>query len=89
MNRKHDFDRRYDRKVYGAHIVFAHENNAYAGTLKNISLGGAFISTRSVRHVSTGDKVTVSIPFTSGAKHVKRIGLIKWLNKEGFAIEFL
>lgn len=89
MNRNFDFDRRHERKLYGAHIVFSHEKSAYSGTLKNISLGGAFISTPSVNHVSKGDRITVSIPFTTGSKHVKRIGQIKWLNNEGFAIEFL
>ena len=82
------FKRIHERKLYVKEVVFSHNHKAYSGQIKNISLGGAFITTRSVKHFSPGDTVTLSIPFTTGKKHVKRNGLIKWLNDEGIAIEF-
>jgi Tfp pilus assembly protein PilZ len=83
-----DFRRRYDRKHYVTDIVFSIKDRSYSGTLKDISLGGAFVSTRSVRQAKQGDEVTVVIPFTNGRKNVKRKAKILWANEEGFAIEF-
>ena len=80
--------RMHNRKQYGVEVIFAHENNPHRGIIKNLSLGGAFISTANINLFSKGDKITINIPFTSGKKSVKRIGKIKWINQEGFAIEF-
>ncbi len=83
-----DFKRAHERKLYNANVVYAHQQRAYQGTLKDLSLGGAFIQTKDVNQVSRGDVVTVSIPYTSGKKNLKKRGRIKWHNNEGFAIEF-
>ena len=83
-----DFKRAHERKPYSANVVFACQHRAYQGTLKDLSLGGAFIRTKSVNQVSTGDSVTVSIPYTDGTKNLKKRGRVKWQNNEGFAIEF-
>jgi Tfp pilus assembly protein PilZ len=83
------FKRIHERKLYSKEIIFSHKNNAYAGLIKNISLGGAFVATSSVNQFSCGDMVTLSIPFTTGQKYVKRKGRIQWLNNEGIAIEFI
>ena len=82
------FKRFHERKIYTKEVAFSHNNKAYAGYIKNISLGGAYIATRSVNQFSTGDTITLSIPFSTGQKHVKRKGRIQWMNDEGFAIEF-
>jgi Tfp pilus assembly protein PilZ len=82
------FKRIHERKIYTKEVVFSHNDKAYAGQIKNISLGGAFIATRSANQFSTGDTITLSIPFTTGKKHVKRKGRIQWMNNEGIAIEF-
>ena len=91
MRMKDDFGfkRIHERKNYTVDIVFSHKKNAYSGSIKNISLGGAFIATSSVNQFSSGDIITLSIPFTTGKKHVKRKGRIQWLNNAGFAIEFI
>jgi Tfp pilus assembly protein PilZ len=82
------FKRIHERKIYTKEVVFSHNNKAYAGQIKNISLGGAFITTRSVNQFSIGDTIILSIPFTTGKKHVKRKGLVQWMNNEGIAVEF-
>ena len=82
------FKRIHERKIYTKEVVFSHKNKVYAGQIKNISLGGAYIATVSVNQFSTGDIVTLSIPFTTGRKHVKRKGRVQWTNEEGIAIEF-
>lgn len=87
----HDSDaRRYhDRKKYEKEIVFVHADRLYAGSMKNISLGGAYIETYCVNQFCPRDIVTISIPFSSGNKNIKRRGRVKWLNNVGFAIEFI
>lgn len=82
------FKRIHERKQYVKEVVFSHKDKAYAGQIKNISLGGAFIITASVNQFSTGDTITLSIPFSTGQKYVKRKGRIQWTNNEGIAIEF-
>jgi hypothetical protein len=83
-----EFRRRYDRKNYVTDLVFSLKGKSYSGTLKDISLGGAFVSTISAQQARKGDEVTVVIPFTNGGKNVKRKAKILWVNEEGFAIEF-
>lgn len=83
------FRRSHERKRYGAEVVFSFKNRAYSGVMENLSLGGAFVATASVNQFSTGDLIILSIPFTSGDRHVKRKGRISWMNNEGFALEFI
>jgi Tfp pilus assembly protein PilZ len=89
MTEDFGFKRIHDRKTYATEVIFSHHDKAYAGRVKNISLGGAFVATSSVNQFSSGDVITLSIPFTAGQKHLKRKGRIQWLNNEGFAIEFI
>lgn len=88
MDSKYHFRRSHERKRYEADVIFSHKKHAYAGNLKNISLGGAYIISKNVNQFSSGDLVTMSIPFSTGKKSVKRKGRVRWLNNEGFAIEF-
>ena len=81
--------RMHSRKQYGVEVIFAHDKKPHRGIIRNLSLGGAFIMTANVNLFSKGDNITINIPFTTGKKSVKRIGRIKWLNQEGFAIEFI
>ncbi|MCP4746457.1 MAG: PilZ domain-containing protein [Desulfobacteraceae bacterium] len=78
----------HERMYYTVDVIFAHRERAYQGTLKNLSTGGAFIKTNSANIFSKGDYITISIPYTTGKKHVKRNGTVKWRNNEGIAIEF-
>ena len=84
-----EFRRRYERKNYATDVIFSTQGKAYAGNLKDISMGGAFVMTLSVNQVSKGDVITISIPFTSGKKNVKRRARVTWTSGEGFAVEFL
>lgn len=84
-----DFRRRYERKDYSADIVFAHHKQIFQGSLKNISIGGAFILSSQVNHMYEGELVSLSIPYTDGFKHVKRKGRVLWKNDIGFAIGFV
>lgn len=83
-----DFRRKHERKEYLADVIFAHNGRAYNGTIENISLGGAFITTFSVNQFSPGDVITITIPFTDGKASLKRKARIEWQNDAGFAVEF-
>ena len=84
-----EFRRRYERKRYHSDVVFSLKGYAFGGTLKDISMGGAFVLTLSVNQVQKGDVITINIPFTSGTKNVKRRARVLWTSGEGFAVEFL
>ena len=83
-----EFRRRYERKQYSSEVIFSLQGKAFAGTLKDISMGGAFVMTLSVNQVTRADMITISIPFTNGKKSIKRRGKVLWTNDEGFAVEF-
>lgn len=89
MDKNLGFKRLFQRKIYNTDIIFAHENRAYHGTLLNVSIGGAYIVTRDVNQLNSDDIVTITIPYTTGKKNVRRRGVVKWKNNDGFAIEFL
>ena len=83
-----EFRRRYERKRYHSDVVFSVNNFTFAGTLKDISMGGAFVLTASVNQVQEGDVIQISIPFTSGTDTIKRRAKVLWTSGEGFAVEF-
>ncbi|MFO7713606.1 PilZ domain-containing protein [Desulfosarcina sp.] len=83
-----EFRRRYERKNYSSDVVFSLRGKAFAGTLKDISMGGAFVMTLAANQIYQGDVVTISIPFTNGRKTIKRRARVLWTNAEGFALEF-
>lgn len=87
--RTNDYRRYHERKKYPAEIVFRHANRLYAGSLKDVSLGGAFIETFCMDQLCTKDIVTLSIPFSSGQRNVKRRGSILRLNHTGFGVKFI
>ncbi len=85
----YDFRRTNVRKRYGKEVIFSHIETIYRGIVKDISLGGARIETGSVNQFGKGEIVTVSIPFASTDRNIKRKGRIVWLNDTGFSIEFV
>ena len=84
-----EFRRRYERKNYSTDIIFSVKGKAFAGNLKDISIGGAYVITLSVNQVSKGDLVTLSIPYTNGKGNIKRRAKVIWTSGEGFAAEFV
>lgn len=84
-----EFRRRYERKSYQSDVVFSLKGYAFAGTLKDISMGGAFVLTLSVNQVEKGDVITINIPYTSGKKNINRRARVLWTSGDGFAVEFM
>lgn len=88
MTEGYNYKRAHERKTYTTEVLFSHNHRLYSGTMRNISLGGAFIETAHTHRFAVGDSVMLSIPFTAGGKHIKRNGCIKWMNHHGFAVAF-
>ena len=84
-----DFRRLHDRKRYTTDIIFTFKDRAYAGTLKDFSMGGAFVMTSSPNLVDEMDVITISIPFTNGQKDLNLKARVLRKNNVGFAVEFL
>ena len=84
-----EFRRRYARKTYSSDVIFSLHDKAYAGSLKDISMGGAFVITLAAGQVTSGDTVIISIPFTNGKKNIRRRARVMWTTMEGFALAFL
>ena len=80
--------RTYDRKKYGAQILFVHNNQSFAGKIKDISLSGAFITTPHANLLSKKDTVVINIPFVNQQSHVSRSGRVIRITAEGFAVKF-
>ncbi len=83
-----EFRRRHERKNYNTEVTFSYREKAYTGVLKDISMGGAFVTTVSAGRVGQGDEIVISIPYTSGSKHIKRRAKVLWARGDGFAVEF-
>lgn len=83
-----EFRRRHERKSYNTEVTFSFRERAYTGLLKDISMGGAFVTTLSAGHLGQGDEIVISIPYTSGSKHIKRRAKVLWSRGDGFAVEF-
>lgn len=83
-----EFRRRYERKRYGADVIFDIDGKSFAGTLKDISVGGAYVFTMALAGVKKGDLVTLNIPYTSGSGGIKRRAKVVWTTNDGFAVEF-
>jgi len=86
--RSGEFRRRYERKRYNCDIIISQNGMAFAGTLKDISMGGAFVLTLSVNQVCKGDVISLNIPFTDGKENITRRAKVLWTSGEGFAVEF-
>lgn len=84
-----EYRRRHERKRYHADVIFSVGERAYSGTLKDISMGGAFVLSMSAAMVARGDLIVISIPYTAGNKSIKRRGRVLWTNPDGFAVAFV
>jgi hypothetical protein len=88
LSRKTINKRVFDRKKYGANILFTHKHKSFNGKIKDISLSGAFIATSHVHLFKHNDSVIINIPFVNNNSHVSRTGRIIRVTQEGFAVKF-
>ena len=92
MEKDLDFDgykRREERKEYEAEVYFSIFKRAYMATIKNISRGGALVHTGGMPRIYTGDRIIITIPYTDGAKSVKRNAEVMWVDSECMGVRFI
>ena len=83
-----EFQRTYERKAYSADVAFDINCHTYFAEVKNISLGGALISMKTIPRIENGDNVTVTIPFAYQHKEVQLKAQVMRYAEEGLGITF-
>ena len=92
METAYNFDgyrRTNERKNYYKDISFSTEAMIFPATIKNLSMGGALVSTTSIPKIKTGVKIIVTIPFASKPGCLKRKAIVMWAEKDQFGIQFV
>jgi hypothetical protein len=83
-NKEKNSDKRDDPRIkYAGHIFFSTKDGFYEGDLTNYSEHGLFIRTSNI--LPLGSVITIALPYLDG--HVKRIGQVVRINKNGFGVE--
>ena len=80
--------RKHDRRNYNADVVFSIDYNNYFGEIKDISLGGAFISFDTMPAVNPDDEVSLTIPYASQNKDITLKGRVARYAENGIGVEF-
>ena len=83
-----EMKRQHTRRNYDADVVFSINYNTYLGEIKDISLGGAFISLDNIPAVEPDDEVHVTIPYAFQKKDLTLKGRVTRYAENGVGIEF-
>ena len=92
METAFDFDsyRRLNvRKDYLKEVSFSVDSMILPAIVKNVSIGGALISTINIPKIRIGTEILISIPFANKNGCMKRKATVKWVEKDHFGIEFI
>jgi hypothetical protein len=83
-----ELKRQYARMNYDADVMFSINYNAYFGEIKDISLGGAFISLDNLPAMEPDDEVRITIPYCFQNKDITLRGRVTRYAENGVGIEF-
>ena len=92
METAFDFDgyrRLNERKNYSKDVSFSTESMIFPATIRNISMGGALVSTTGIPKIKTGVKIIITIPFANKPGCMKRKALVMWSENDQFGIQFI
>lgn len=78
--------RRYPRKSFRTSVDFSTQDRAYRDYIRDISVAGVFIETRSPLKV--GEELSLMIPFSDGGKAVRVKGVVVRKTRDGVGVEF-
>ncbi|MFW5635120.1 MAG: PilZ domain-containing protein [Thermodesulfobacteriota bacterium] len=78
--------RRYPRKNFRTSVDFSTQDRAYSDYIRDISVAGVFIETRSPLKV--GEELILMIPFSDGGKAVRVKGVVVRKTRDGVGVEF-
>jgi len=92
METAFDFDsyRRLNvRKNYFKEVSFSIDSIILPATVKNVSTGGALISTIKIPKIKIGKEILIVIPFAKKSGCIKKKARVRWVEKDRFGIEFI
>lgn len=78
--------RRHPRKRFRTSVDFSTQDRAYIDYIRDISVVGVFIETRS--SLKVGDELLLIIPFSDGGKSVRVKGVVVRKTGDGVGVEF-
>ncbi len=78
--------RRHPRKRFRTSVDFSTQDRAYRDYIRDISVAGVFIITRSPLEI--GDELLLRIPFSDGLKSVRVKGIVVRKTRDGVGVEF-
>jgi hypothetical protein len=92
METAYNFDgyrRTNERKNYQKEVSFSTESMIFPATIKNLSMGGALVSTPNILKIKTGVKIIITIPFANKLGCMKRKAIVMWAENDQFGIQFI
>ena len=88
INRLNTHIRITERKSYQTEIVFSTGSMVFSGKCKNISMGGALISSKNLYHFLNGLEILVAIPFPMKQGSIKTKAVVRWTKNDLLGIQF-
>ena len=83
------FRRKSERKNYQKEVSFSTGSKIFPATIKNLSVGGALVLTRSKSKIRTGEIIIISIPFAKKKGCMKSKAIVMWAENDEFGIQFI
>lgn len=77
-----------ERKNYRKDIFFSKGSMVFSGKCRNISTGGALISSRHLHQFGKGTEILVAIPLTQKRGSLKTRAIVRWTKKDLMGIRF-
>jgi hypothetical protein len=78
-----------ERKNYQKEVSFSTNSFILPATLKNVSMGGALVSTINLPKLKTGTEIIITVPFATQKGGIKRKAIVRWVENDQFGIEFI
>jgi hypothetical protein len=78
-----------ERKNYQKEVSFSTNSLILPATLKNVSMGGALVSTINLPKLKTGTEIIITVPFATQKGGIKRKAIVRWVENDQFGIEFI
>ena len=83
------FRRKSERKEYQAEISFSADTLCFPAMLRNVSTGGALLSTKGLPNMMPGKEIGITIPFAAREGCVKKKAVVMWSEEGQFGIQFI
>lgn len=91
MEKTYHFDRSRritERKDYQNEIFFSKNSMIFPGKIKNVSMGGAKVGSRSLSKLKKGVEIIMAIPFANKKGGIKRKAIVRWARNDQFGVQF-